>query len=95
MVEDFALPPDGRDFAVAQGFPPGEIQAIADDFARHYLASTDQKARSANWRATWQRWVCREAQFRRDRAAQTADKGGPSTGGPQLSGILRRINARG
>lgn len=89
MVEGFSLPPDGRSFAEAQGFAPADVQAISDDFARHYLAATGPKAHSANWRASWQRWVCREAQFRRDRARRSSLPGSATA-----AAGLARIHAR-
>ena len=60
------LPPDWQPseddlrFAASLGMSPAEIRIEADRFRDYWAAQTGQRARKADWRATWRNW-CRKA----------------------------------
>ena len=75
MSEGFSLPDSGAEFAKSMGIIAEDVALEEIKFRSHYLAATGPNCRSADWSATWTKWICREVDNRRQRVpvGATAD----------------------
>lgn len=56
--------PDEDDVAYARqwGFVNGQLNRVTEQFRNHWLGEAGQRARKADWHATWRKWIVREAE---------------------------------
>jgi uncharacterized protein YdaU (DUF1376 family) len=64
LKPDWQPAADLTGYAIAQGFTPGEVERIAEDFRDYWTAQPGQKGVKLDWAATWRRWVRTQAERR-------------------------------
>lgn len=79
LPDDWTLPDDWRAYAQSVGLDELAIRRAEMDFRDHWHAKAGAAARKADWRATWQVWVRREADSLRGRRGGATNRGEPAS----------------
>lgn len=88
LPEDWVLPAEWREWALAVGLRPNEVSREADKFRNYWLAQPNGKGVKLAWRGTWRNW-CYSTLERAGRpvltppGANDAGAGGASQDGPE------------
>ncbi len=71
ISEDWRPSDVDRAFAAAKGFSAAEIEVTAELFVAHYVAKPGRDGRSADWAASWRKWVLGALQRREEANGRT------------------------
>jgi uncharacterized protein YdaU (DUF1376 family) len=85
LPDDWFLPQDWGEWALSQGMSRDHIKAEADRFADYWRSTAGQKARKADWLATWRNWI---------RNAKTKGKPNGTTDRAQFDAAIRETAKR-
>jgi uncharacterized protein YdaU (DUF1376 family) len=82
LPKDWAPTPADIQFAIDKGMTQAAIERVAETFRDYWLGAAGQKARKADWAATWRNWVRKDLEDMRRH---------PPRGSPQLARGQTRI----
>lgn len=86
LSEDWRLPKDWGDWALAQGLSEACVRWEADKFRDFWVGATGRNASKADWQATWRNWIRKAIDY------MPKSKTGSRGGAPQWTdGSLRAI----
>jgi hypothetical protein len=63
LQDNWALPPDFREFASKEGMRHDDIEREAENFKDYWVSVVGQRGIKRNWIATWRNWIRRRDQF--------------------------------
>lgn len=65
LPADWLPSPENRKYAIEQGFFPSDLGKVVDKFKAHFAALPGRKGLSADWSASWTKFVLDEARFQK------------------------------
>ena len=83
IKDDWVLPKDWGEWALAEGWPENAIRLEAQKFHDHWKAAPGQKGVKLDWQATWRNWM-RNSKSRKN---QRFGENDPTTTDPTLDAI--------
>lgn len=83
IKDDWVLPKDWGEWALAEGWPEHAIRLEAQKFHDHWKAAPGQKGVKLDWQATWRNWM-RNSKSRKN---QRFGENDPTTTDPTLDAI--------
>lgn len=81
---EWRLPMPWGEWAVAEGLPEASVRREADKFRDYWAGLNGSKGVKLDWLATWRNWVRKAIE---DQQRQTARRGHPNSGTPQIGDI--------
>lgn len=87
LPDDWALPADWGQWALAEGWDEFTVRREAEKFRDYWTAKPGAQARKVNWKATWRNWM-RNSKGGRPGGQRNSSYGSADPDHPQLRGIF-------